>query len=247
MSEPAIRFVLYSEDRAGDALQTLEHLLRGMLKHMEPALKSNHVLVEPVLPAQERVSGSYWKSYDAQRLRRLLVGAVARALALGKIVFFHVDADAVWSGGWRGCEHLSEHWPRFCADVLRLLQASKSATGPGDLTELERVLILAMPFYELESWAFTNFGHLGKIVTELTDNVTLVRWQTTAGCLDEIADIKDELKIGGTRNLELVQLKNGFPVAALVQARKSYFATMARLRSSEVVRRGLADAASRPY
>src|SRR5690606_38611614 len=99
-------------------------------------------------------------SRDSQRLRRSLLRAVATELALGKVVFFHVDADVTWAERVRGCENLNEHWPRFCGDVLARGSVSKHEAVPRDLAALEQVLILAMPFFELESWAFANTRRL---------------------------------------------------------------------------------------
>jgi hypothetical protein len=249
VSSPAITFVLYSEDSARDSLATVEQLLRGMLRRVCDSVKMNHVRIEPALPAEDRVSGSFWKSReksrDGQRLRRLLVRAVARHLALGKIVFFHVDADAVWAG-WRSCENLNEHWPRFCADVLTVLGRAEGEKLR-DQTELEQVLILAMPFYELESWAFANTRRLRELLTRQEDLAAFARWEQELGTLDEIASIKDVLTIADAHNLELVQPKHGFPVAELAEAGKSYAATLVRLTASVMVRRGLEEAASRPF
>lgn len=99
--EPALRFALYSEDRGEQSPDTLEHLLRGMLRLIAPAAKTNHLKFEPLLPPETKIHGNHWKTRDfardAQRLRRKLIEAVATELALGRVVFFHVDADAVWA------------------------------------------------------------------------------------------------------------------------------------------------------
>lgn len=251
MSTPAVRFVLYSEDSGKRALETLEHLLRGMLKHVCPSVKLNHVTIEPVLPPDERVTGSSWKSHErsrqAQRLRHLLLGAVARQLALGKVVCFHVDADAIWRADAttdernRDCENLGTHWPKFCRDVLARWGTNK------DQTELERVLILVMPFYEIESWAYANTRRLRQVLTDASDLAVFTRWEADLGELDEIADIKDALSIGDQHNAELVQARHGFSAAALDGVGKSYSATVARLRASQVACRGLEAAAAREY
>lgn len=244
VSAPAIRFVLYTEDSAVQSLETIGHLLRSMLKQVCSPVKLNHVEIEPVLPPAERVSGSLWKSSersrDSQRRRRLLIRAVARALELGKVVFFHVDADAIWLR-FEDCENLQRHWPRFCADVLAAWGVNK------DRSQLEQLLILAMPFYELESWAFANTRRLREILTEPDDLAAFARWEGDLGALDEIADIKEVLSIRDGHNRELVQTRHGFPAAALDAVGKSYAATIARLRASEVVQGGLETAAARPY
>jgi len=253
---PAIRFVLYSEDRA-DANQdftVLREVLLGMLKHLRADLKTNHVLITPVQPVpKERICGSYWKvtaratDPGAQQFRQNLIRAVATEIRLGRVVFFHVDADAIWSRR-DACEHACEHWPRFCRDVQAVLDqaraSDKAARAP---YPLQQSLVLAMPFYEMESWAFANISRLRQILVEQADIAALSGWETDLTRLDEIEDIKDVLTIHDLHNAELVQLKNGFPVAVLAETPSSYAATLARLRHSEIVIQGLAEAAGRPY
>lgn len=93
----------------------------------------------------------------------------------------------------------------------------------------------------------SNTARLRELLTNEEDFVALARWESDLAALDEIANVKDELSIGGAHNLELVQSKHGFPIEALEELGKSYAATVARLRGSEVVRRGLDEAALRPY
>lgn len=249
---PAIRFVLYSEDRADANLDfaVLREILRGMLKHLRADLKMNHVRVDPAQPvAKERICGSYWKvtrkatDPGAQQFRRDLIRDVATAIRLGRIVFFHVDADATWSRR-ESCENAREHWPRFCRDVQAVLD---QAVVTGESHPIEQVLVLAMPFWEIESWAFANTAQLRQILVEPADLAVVTDWEQDLARLDEIEDIKDDLSILDSRNLELVQLKNGFPVDALAELPGSYAATLARLRASKVVIRGLAEAAGRAF
>lgn len=249
---PAIRFVLYSEDRA-DANQdftVLREVLLGMLKYLQADLKTNHVLITPVQPIlKQRICGSYWKvtakttDPGAQRYRRELIRAVATEIRLGRVVFFHVDADEVW-GQRDKCSHACEHWPRFWRDVQTMLNQSATSDMPAPI---EQSLVLAMPFYEMESWAFANTSHLRRIVVEQADIAALAVWETDLSRLDEIEHTKDILTIGDRCNAELVQIKNGFPVAMLAEIPGSYAATLDRLRRSEIVTRGLLDAANRPF
>lgn len=93
---PAIRFVLYSEDRA-DAnrdFAVLREILRGMLKLLRTDLKMNHVHIAPVRPvAAGRICGSYWKvtaaakDPGAQQLRRDLIAPSPPRFASGESSF----------------------------------------------------------------------------------------------------------------------------------------------------------------
>lgn len=242
--EPAISFVLYSEDGADarNDFAALREVLMGMLRHVCPAVKTNHVRVLPVSVRAGRVSGSWWKQRDsgkpgAQALRRELIGAVATEIRLGRVVFFHVDADGVYRDR-AACPSLCEHWPQFRKDVAAKLRAAD---------DVEQMLILAMPFYEMESWAFANVTHLRRVLSERGDLEKVARWSEDLRELDEIADIKDVLSIAGTHNHALLQTKNGFLPGALVAADKSYARTVERLAGSRVVMDGVAAAASRPY
>lgn len=250
---PAIQFVLYSEDRAdaNSDFAVLRELLRGMLKHLRADVKLNHVRIAPVEPVREkRVCGSHWKatpwakSPGAQEARRGLVRAVATELRLGRVVFFHVDADAVWSQR-KTCENAREHWPRFIRDVQTVLGQPGQACG--EQAPIEHTLVLAMPFYEMESWAFANISYLRRHVVDPDELARLDRWEEELGRLDEEANTKDCLSVGDALNAELVQLKNGFPVHTLAQIPRSYAETLNRLRESSIVVRGLEEAASRPF
>ena len=249
--EPALTFALYSEDRA-DAdrdFAVLHAILFGMLQHLCPALKTNHIKVDPAQPVRkERVCGSFWKEKPgsrpgSQEHRRRLIRDVATAVKRGQVVFFHVDADAVWAARAR-CANACEHWPLFSRDVLAVLHRVGSSVRPD---ELEHALILAMPFWEIESWAFANVARLREILSDPKDREVLARWEEDLTRLDEIADIKDELSIRDRHTLELVQRKHDFPAAALVAADRSYAAVVGRLQASPIVARGLADASARLY
>lgn len=248
---PALACALYSEDRAdaGQDFAVLHELLLGMLQQLEPGLKTNHIKIEPAQPVRkERVCGSFWKERPsarpgAQESRRRLIKDVAAAIRLGRLVFFHVDADAVWAERAR-CEHAGVHWPRFVHDVLTVL---RNAGAVIERAELDHVLILAMPFWEIESWAYANVARLREILAEPGDLAALARWQDDLGQLDEIADIKDCLSIRDARTLELVKRAHGFPADGLVAAGRSYAAVVTRLRDSSLVKRGLLAAATRRF
>lgn len=248
---PALTIALYSEDRtdADSNFAVLREIVYGMLQQVASDLKTNHVKLEPAQPVRtERVSGSYWKvtgraEAGAQERRRRLIRDVAAALRLGRVVVFHVDADEVWSR--RGqCANVHEHWPRFTRDVRTTLH---HAGYPVDDSALAQTLIEAIPFSEIESWAFANTARLRALLSEPRDLALLKSWEEDLAVLDEIPDIKDVLTIRDAHNQDLVQRRNGFPAAALVAANKSYAAVVRQLRASAVVSRGVADAAGRPF
>lgn len=246
-----LTFALYSEDRA-DAdrdFKVLKELLLGMLQQICPELKTNYIRTEPAQPARkERVCGSFWKAKPkaaagAQEHRRRLIRDVATAVQLGHVVLFHVDADEVWASRAR-CVSACEHWPAFSRDVLAVL---RYAGAPLDHDDLEHAMIVAMPYSEIESWAFANVARLRGILSDPGDLAALAQWEHDLGRLDEIADIKEALSIRDGHTLELVQRRHGFPAAALIEVDKSYAAVVGRLRASSIVAQGLAEASARPY
>jgi hypothetical protein len=160
-------------------------------------------------------------------------------VARDKIVFFHVDADTSWSSR-ATCDNLQLHWRRLCTDV-------HAVWGQGTHANLAARLILAMPFHEIESWAFANTRRLHELLTDPRDLAALAGWENDLKQLDEIPDIKDRLTLRDTRNSELVQRRHGFPIDELVAAQTSYAATESRLRDSAAVQQGLRTAAERPY
>lgn len=87
---------------------------------------------------------------------------------------------------------------------------------------IEQNLILAMPFYEMESWAFANTAHLRKILMNPADLNILAKWEADLTRLEEEANIKDMLTIQDSRNFELVLIKNGFPSATLRISEKTF-------------------------
>jgi len=246
-----LTFALYSEDRADADLdfKVLKELLLGMLQQVCPELKTNHIRIEPAQPARkERVCGSFWKAKPkaatgAQEHRRRLIRDVATAVQLGHVVFFHIDADEAWAAH-RRCVNACEHWPTFSRDVLAVLRYAGASL---DHDDLKHALIMAMPYWEIESWAFANVARLRGILSDPGDLAALAQWEHDLGRLDEIADIKEALSIRDGRTLELVQRRHGFPAAALIEVDKSYAAVVNRLRASPRVAQGLADANARPY
>lgn len=242
--EPALQFVLYSEDRADAAkdFPVLREVLLGMLKYVCPAVKTNHVLCLPIQTGKTRICGSFWKERDSERpgsqeLRRTLIRAVATEIKRGRVVFFHVDADAVYADR-NACENARIHWPRFRGDVTTVL---------GSFDGIDAVLIPAMPYYEMESWAFANVKHLQRILSDRGDLEQLARWADDLRVLDEVADVKDTLTIADSHNQALLQVKHGFSPEALMAADKSYARTVEHLQGSRVVIDGLAAAAARPF
>lgn len=133
--DPALQFVLYSEDRA-DAVQgfaVLREVLYGMLRYLCPTVKTNHVRALPIEPTgATRICGSYWKERDsarpgAQEHRRQLIRAAATEIKLGRVVFFHVDADDVYTA-LGACANACVHWPRFRGDLATVLGSVDGST-----------------------------------------------------------------------------------------------------------------------
>jgi hypothetical protein len=244
--KPALVCALYSEDLA-DARQkfgTLEQIVRDMLVFVEERVKTNHLKFSPVAPD---ISGTYWKvttkskDVGAQQKRRNLLRAIATELIRGRVMFFHVDGDDIWSKreGAEVCAHLE----RFRRD---LLTTGRQVPGSNlDERLLEHAFIELIPFYSIESWTYASFEHLRTLTRNATELELIAKWATDRRELDEHYKIKEALpSILDQHNHELAQR---IPAAALHAIDKSYTATVERVRASDLIRAGLAETLQRPW
>lgn len=256
MNAAALVFQLYTEDRADGVkgCPTLREVTLGVLVHLRPDLKTNHVELRPLHERPERrVSGSFWKSgpaaeVGAQSKRRMLIEDIVTALRRGHLVVFHVDGDDQWLVDGRHAE-VWRHLERLQRDVETLARDATRGRSPlPAAVRLEHVFIPAVPFYSIESWAYANSAYLREILTTSSDLAFVARWEADPGRRDDVLKIKDEtLSIRDSLNEELVKRSRGFPCAALAAVGKSYTATIRRFATSPRVMEGLAEAASRPW
>lgn len=261
-SAPALVIQLYTEDSRDTTrgCATLQEVVLGLLVHIRPDLKTNHVAMRPVHEAPERrVSGAYWKAKPqvsgpgAQDRRTLLIQDIVTALRRGHIVIFHVDGDDRWLVDGQHAE-VWRHLARLCSDLKRSVFDPSLGRSPlSKEVALEHVFIPAVPFYSMESWAYANTGLLRALLDGSDPNYAsdlgfIEQWEADPGQRDDTLRIKDEtLRVRDEMNEQLVKRSRGFPCAELVALGKSYAATRHRLAESPQIQRGLAEAAARPY
>lgn len=251
VQSPALTFCLYSEDRsdANQGFRTIEAVLRGMLMLINPDTKSNHLRFEPTQTEPgRRICGSHWKvggkaKTGGQHHRRLLIKDVATALARGRVVFFHVDGDMIWSA--KDNAEVWAHLDRLRTDLAGAAVQMKKGSRV-DAARVAEAFIAAVPFYSIESWLYANIEHLRTLTVEPDERACIEGWASDLTQLDEVLKIKDVLpSIRDRHNAELGRTR--FPRRVLYDAGTSYASTVDRLRGSPVITDALMETAQRPY
>lgn len=227
-------FALYSEDARATTTDfaALREILYGMLALLAPGHDPAAIRTEPAQSRERRLSGGEWKAGPGatpmgRRRRALLVNDIRTQIERGYLVFFHVDADAVWSQ--REQASVRRELERLRRDLAR------SASGFGEKT-IDHWFIPAIPYFEFEAWAFANTSVLLDHLSEGDDLARVDAWLEDLSRLDEIADVKNHLTIEDSLTHELVRRDRGFPCERLAAAGKSYADTVACLRRSPPIR-----------
>lgn len=190
--------------------------------------------LEPVSDPRflELIRANLWRSNRAVHRRHLIDLRLRIASKLAEpgergVVLFHVDGDCPWS---------SRNESRTYRDFVRLVAkpVARILRNRGKYRCLSR-LVMVMPFYSIEAWLFQNT----RVAISILENdfgashVELVRsWGSDRGLLDEIVQPKSLLPLGSKYNLRLV---SDLPVGDVARARKSFFATMERLRRANAL------------
>lgn len=253
---PALTLQLYTEDLrdAERECTVLKEVVRGLLTLLEPALKTNHVSLLPLHDAPERrVSGSFWKagpkaSVAAQNKRRNLIQDIVTALIRGHIVVFHVDGDDQYLEDGTHAE-VWRHLDRLHHDLKRIVYDKAYVRTPlSQEVVLSHVFLPVVPFYSIESWAYSNTELLRETLVNIKDLKFLADWSRDPGSREDVRYIKrDTLSIGDEMNEDLVRVRSGFPRELLLGLKKSYADTHRRFTDSPKLKAGLAEAASRPF
>lgn len=240
--------VLYSEDRqdCNNDLRTMKELMRRIALIIEGKTKTQHLEFEPnnAVYQHHRICGASWKNKlskePGERLKRTtLIRDIATELLLEKIVAFHVDGDVDWaqrknSGVWK-------EWVRFKRDICNIISNGHGA-------QYVKKIMLILPFYSIESWAYSNGGMLSTIVVKngnrIKDKRKIASWKMSD--LDEIKKIKEAITIGDKWNHELISDKN-FNANALYRLKKSFYYTVERVRNNNDFVSLIRSTVVRPY
>ena len=229
----SLRILYLSED--GDSgipvLEILvEHLIKRAFPRNGPPVKLERLPPRPVLVGTLR--GNQWKDRRKQiDLRRSLATDLAKE---DVFVFVHLDGDSAWStrderpqGGNRG------QWDKMITPGVEAILHGENRAGG-----LQR-LIIVEPFYSIEAWLYQNVTELRRWYTKHhpqagDDLQHLDEWENDRCLLDEIAKIKESLRIGSQHNLELARQQ--FPSKEVLKAGKSFAACVERLQDCAPLR-----------
>ncbi len=250
--------LVLSEDSGEGAHDTVVSLARKMFLLIDPAVQTQHIRFEPpeVEGVKQALRGNLWKSEEPrdQPKRRDLIGYVATKLFEGprSFVLFHVDGDRTWSearsSAPAGQSENVLKFQRFIEhEVLqfvelrrrRMAETTRRSTGvvPAPREPIAHVpdmrqLLLAVPFYSIESWLLQNTERAKELCTKHPRcggaHVPLLEeWARDRGALDEIPQPKERVCFRDEHNRDLAG--PGFPTAAVYDARKSFAETVDRL------------------
>jgi hypothetical protein len=223
-SGQSLRVVLLSEDGSRFASDVLKNLVKHLLRRafLPSGPPPELVVLPPNDGARQQLCGNKWKKPGKEQIE--LTRTLATELLKGDVfVFVHLDGDSAWSkrqsrpkGGNRG------QWETSIEASLRLI-----LQGKNNVQALDRLLIIE-PFYSVEAWLFQNTAALRQWYKRHQPQATqdlarISEWEADPSLLDEIEQIKDQLRIGNTANLELIQDK--FPSKKLFELGLSFHTT----------------------
>jgi hypothetical protein len=238
---PALVCRLYSEDGADASRDTLEQIVRGMLRLVEEHVKTNHIDFKPL---GRYITGSHWKvtsqSKDTgvQQKRRDLLKEIATELILERVVFFHVDGDCTWAENEQA--EVRRHLEQFRQDLPRADPQARL-----DASTVDKEFIEVIPFYSIESWLYACTERLCTHTSHATELGRIAEWAADLRKLDEVREIKDVLP--SIKNRHNHELARHIPAAALCAADKSYAKAVERVRGSARVRAGLDETLRRDW
>lgn len=262
MTAPLARLsiLLLTEDRAEQALSTIEALTRKMFRQIDPAsdLSPTKVLFEPATDDARAVArANNWKSPTRHNLVAFRQYIAAHLTRGEGFVVFHIDGDRVYAE--RGT---SENVRKFDDLVRRPVRIILEGPPPkrrerqpppqprAGVDERLSKLFLLTPFYSIESWLYQNVATAmrlcrqnvacgGKCVARLT------AWEADRAALDEVDKPKTSLCFRDRHNAELAG--GGFPIAAVLAAKKSLHDVVAVMGRCLALTRALAQTHSAPH
>jgi hypothetical protein len=237
-----LSILVWSEDHAPDAYETVRALAKKMLTLVDPVCRTNRVEFEHLnTEAARALKGSRWKSTSRRDLPKLvgLRRAIASKLVestadIAGFVFFHVDGDTSWA------EHAASEQPEKFAALAAAVEklVADDLARKGRSAEVHTIMgrfRALMPFHSIEAWLFQNTVELTHVCrASCGRHVTLIQeWAAHRGRLDELAGSDQPKKqVDCVRSEDRIALAStAYPAHAVYEAGKSYAATVDDLRS----------------
>ncbi len=239
---PCVSILVWSEDHAPDAHNTVRSLVKKMLTLVDPGCRTNRVEFEYLETAEARaLKGAGWKSGSRRDLPKLV--GLRRAIAskllestadVTGFMLFHIDGDTSWKE--RAASEQPEKFASLASAVERLVADELGRRGQhaAVATVMSRFRML-MPFHSIEAWLFQNTAELTRVCrTSCGRHLALIQgWAKSRGDLDELAGAEQPKKqVDCVRSDDrLVLASTAYPAQAVYDAGKSYAAAVDDLRS----------------
>lgn len=203
----AARFVVLTEDSGASGWKPVVTLVRAICDQLVRGVRWNHIDVSPRDDADAQtlraLAGNQWKGGNgtAHGLRVQLARYIADKLLVregpARFVFFHVDADRVWSAGDPQDSENATKFDRLVRTPVRaiLLGALAKHGRSGELDALMARLHLVVPSYSFEAWLYQSTARAAELCVSRRCRgahvATYQRWSADRTLLDELSQPKD--------------------------------------------------------
>ncbi len=239
---PCLSILIWSEDHASDAHETVFAVAKKMLTLVDSRCQTNRIEPEPLdTEAARALKGAGWKSTNRRDLPKLvsLRRSIANKLvestvSVSGFVFFHIDGDTAWER--RADSEQPAKFAELAAAVEHLVAGHLASKGRSAETRavMNRFRPL-MPFHSIEAWLFQNTAELARVcAASCGRHVTLIQgWATRREELDELeGEHQPKKQVPCVRSDDRLALASkAYPAHAVHAINKSYTAAVDDLRA----------------
>jgi hypothetical protein len=239
----AARFVVLTEDSGASGWKPVVSLVRAICDQLVVGVRWDHIDVSPRDDADAQtlraLAGNQWKGSNgtAHGLRVRLAQYIANKLLVregnARFVFFHVDADRVWSAGDPHDSENATKFERLVRTPVRviLLGALAKRGRSGELDALMARLHLVVPSYSIEAWLYQSTARAAELCESRRCRGAHVaifqRWATDRTLLDDLSQPKDAKDERGTDlhclgDADKDALAQAFPAREVRAAQRSF-------------------------
>lgn len=246
---------VFTEDSGEKSVRVVQHLVLHMLRLVDGAFDKAQVNFPGVRltrhPRGGRVTDANgWKNPRHLGLPELIRKLAEAVLEPDAFVFFHLDADCVWSAVHqeRGSAKVeaSENWSKFEEVVVDkvLIELSGRLPYASARHAVREKLFRLIPFQAVEAWLFQHLARVEEISLdryEAADAGLFAAWSADRAQIDDFEDPKENICLGQKHNLELAE-DSGYPARRAYDARRSFWWCVKQMEGSWALHRALARA-----
>lgn len=216
--------MVLTEDSGSDAYDTVQGLVREMLKLLVPSVRMNRVDFKPLAEegARRAMQANNWKSGKPlyEQARRLLIRSIITELLKPQgFVLYHIDGDVPWSR-----HDTSENVRKFLECMFPPIEAGVRSQRPLEVEMRMKRLRLLVPFYSIESWLYQHTVEARRLCAEEgcgRCQSRLAEWEADRASLDDVLKPKTTtLCLEGRFNKQLAGA--GFPADEVFKANASF-------------------------